>query len=188
MSINFIFQCSRIKTKKTYSNLFHSKYCILNSEGKFSVLKYRIAPLIHILKNTLNALTINHPSKVFSFALFLPSVKPHQMDISLSILCREKVKHWRYYFSGSEKLSDGISDVVSAIQFNNKMYIFSKDKYWRLDRWVEDEFLHQFWDKNKFNLNWFLGHFPWINQFLRRILVKPENGGLDVNSRPIYDP
>jgi len=35
---------------------------------------------------------------------------------------------------GSEKLSDGISDVVSAIQFNNKMYIFSKDKYWRLDR------------------------------------------------------
>jgi len=34
---------------------------------------------------------------------------------------------------GSEKLPDGISDVVSGIQFNKKIYIFNNLKYWRLE-------------------------------------------------------
>ena len=45
----------------------------------------------------------------------------------------DKVKQ-KNYFPGSEKLSDGISDVVSGIQFNKKLYVFNNTHYWRMER------------------------------------------------------
>jgi len=65
--------------------------------------------------------------------------------LAAAVVHNEKIyflKKSRYYiFSPSvsppvrdaEKLPDGISDVMSGFQMDNKIYIFSKEKYWRMN-------------------------------------------------------
>ena len=93
------------------------------------------------------AAAVVHNEKIYflkksRYYIFSPSVSPPVRGLCIAIsvfpprfyhnnsaVCRGK----KLFCSDAEKLPDGISDVMSGFQMDNKIYIFSKEKYWRMN-------------------------------------------------------
>ena len=88
------------------------------------------------------AAAVVHDEKIYfikksRYYIFAPSVSPPVKGLCISISSFSPsiitITVEKLFCSDSEKLPDGISNAMSGFKMDNKIFIFSKEKYWRMN-------------------------------------------------------